>query len=156
MSDPLREAKERFIAECRRVIPFFGQPEWMTTDSQSDDDHVSDFSLMLNDTREDHNPSEKTEMHYVRDSVTGRTLAIVGNTDDASERARGLTGILRSLPAILDSWMRAEERVNELLESNNEKLTEVRTLRAKVRALEDRQKWLIDHIPLNEDEAGDF
>jgi hypothetical protein len=144
-----------FISEARRFLKFVPNPEWVASAENRDAEHIAEFTTTLAISRESKSLSEKTVMHQVRSSETGLVLAITGNTSDAAPRARFLTGMIAAMPRLLEgieaSMVRdafAQERIKELLESNNDKLTENREQRQTIRQLKAQVDLLLKSIPV--------
>lgn len=143
-----------FIREARRFLRLVQNPEWVVSAENTDAEHIDELTATLAISRESSNLPEKTVMHKVQNAQTGLILAITGNTPDAAERARFLTGIIAALPRLLegieafmvrDAFMQA--RIKELLESNNDKLFENREQRTLIRQLEAQVAFLLKSIP---------
>jgi hypothetical protein len=144
-----------FIREARRFLKFVQHPEWVGSAENTDAEHIAEFTTTLGISRESKCLPEKTVMHQVRSTETGLVLAITGNTPDAAERARFLTGMIAALPRLLegieafmvrDVFMGA--RIKELLESNNEKLFENREQRQTILQLQAQVDLLLKAIPV--------
>jgi hypothetical protein len=144
-----------FIREARRFLKFVQHPEWVGSAENTDAEHLAELSTTLTISRESLNLSEKTVMHQVRSTETGLVLAITGNTPDAAERARFLTGMIAAMPRLLegieafmvrDVFMQA--RIEELLESNNDKLIENREQRHTILQLQAQVNFLLKSIPV--------
>jgi hypothetical protein len=124
MLDPaITKSKLDFIKEARRTLAFFQDPVWAATKAATDPEHLIAHAETLAKTRQHHaDLPEKTEMHMVIGD--GDVIfALAGNSPDAAERARAIVGFLRSMPYVLEEMERGlhlEERVDELLRSNNE------------------------------------
>ena len=149
MSDPaIIKNKLDFIKEARRVLALFQDPVWAATDEKSDEEHVADFVETLAKTREHFDLPEKTAINAVL-GEDDTILAMAGNSPESSERARAIVGFLHSMPYLLNEVERAlhlDERIIELLQSNNEKLIENRAQRATIRTYEARESWLLEKL----------
>jgi len=144
-----------FVREARTFLKFVKDPEWVGSAELTDAEHIDEMKVQLEKTRELVDLPEKTVMHSVRIEESGLTLAITGNTPDAAVRARFLTGMMRSLPRVLDAVEDliaretfAEQRINELIASNNEKLFENRAQRDQIRQLKAQVDLLLKSIPI--------
>lgn len=143
-----------FIREARRFMQTIENPEWVGSVALTDEEHLAELAEQLRVSRNVHVLPEKTEMHSVRAAGTGLVYAFTGNTALAAQRARFLTGLLTSLPRLLEgieaSLVREvfmDARINELLESNNEKLFENRAQRQTIRQLQAQVELLLKSIP---------
>jgi hypothetical protein len=143
-----------FIREARRFLKFVQSPEWVGSAENTDAEHLAELTTTLAISRESKNLPEKTVMHQIRSTETGLVLAITGNTPDAAERARFLTGMISAMPRLLegieafmvrDVFM--QSRIKELLESNNDMLFENREQRADIRQLKAQVEFLLKTIP---------
>jgi hypothetical protein len=145
-------SKRNFIQEARRVLAFFQNPVWSSSEARTDEEHVNDFAENVVTTRERFPElPEKTEMHMVINDDGDQILALTGFSPEAAERARAICAFLRSMPHILldmEHAIHLEERVDELLKSNNEKLLENRDQRATIRKLEAQVAFLLNKIPV--------
>ena len=92
-----------FIREARSFLKFVESPGWFGSAELTDLDHVAEMATSLSLTRERVNLPEMTVMHSVRNTETGLILALTGNTPDAAERARFLTGLMRAMPRLLEA-----------------------------------------------------
>lgn len=144
-----------FISEARRFMKSITEPEWTCSQLLTDDDHLSEMKAQLECSRNVHSLPEKTEMHSVRSAGTGLVYAYTGNTPNAADRARFLTGLLTALPRLLEgieaSLVREafmDARIKELIESNNEKLMENREQRQEIRQLKAQVDLLLKSIPV--------
>ncbi|SDH37957.1 hypothetical protein [Bradyrhizobium ottawaense] len=143
-----------FISEARRFLKFVSSPEWAASAENTDAEHIADLTMTLALSRESKSLPEKTVMHQVRCSETGLVLAIAGNTPAAAARARFLTGMIAAMPRLfegIEAFMVRDvfmqDRVRELLESNNDKLNENRAQRAVIRQLQAQVDHLLKTIP---------
>lgn len=158
---PSPETILSWIQEAREQLALFGTPVWGSTDAQTDADHIADLSKMLQQGRERFLLNDKTEMHSLRlmgeDGVSYVTC-LTGNTPFSGPRARALAGYLMSMPFMLDMMEDVvngkiisadldQERIKELIESNNEKLFENRAQRVEIKKLEAQVAWLMERIP---------
>jgi hypothetical protein len=157
MSDKQNTDQEMlsFVREARKFLKFVADPEWVGSAELTDEGHVDEMKTHLAKTRENTSLPEKTVMHSVRIAGNGLVLAMTGNTPDAAERARFLTGMMRSLPRVLDAVEDllvdatvAEDRIKELITSNNEKLFENRAQRDEIRQLKAQVDLLLKSIPI--------
>jgi hypothetical protein len=157
MSDKQNTDQEMlsFISEARKFLKFVQNPEWSGSAELTDDEQLDEMKTHLAKTRERSSLPDKTVMHSVRDSETGLVLAMTGNTPEAAERARFLTGLMRSLPRLLgaieDSFVDAafaNERIKELITSNNEKLFENRAQRDDIRQLKAQVDLLLKAVQI--------
>lgn len=144
-----------FVREARKFLRFVADPEWTGSAELTDEGHVEEMKTHLAKTRERVALTEKTVMHSVRNSENGLVLAMTGNTPDAAERARFLTGLMRSMPRLLDAieenFVReafADDRIKELIASNNEKLFENRAQRDEIRQLKAQVELLLKAVPI--------
>ncbi|WP_439357960.1 hypothetical protein [Bradyrhizobium sp. DASA03007] len=162
MSDKQNTDQEMlsFVREARKFLKFVQDPEWTGSAELTDDQHVEEMKTHLAKTRERIELPEKTVMHSVRGAESGLVLAMTGNTPDAAERARFLTGLMRSLPRLLeaieDYFIResvADDRIKELISSNNEKLFENRAQRDEIRQLKAQVDLLLKSIPIKPETA---
>jgi hypothetical protein len=162
MSDKQNTDQEllSFVREARKFLRFVENPEWVGSAELTDEDQISEMKTHLSKTRERTRLPEKTVMHSVRNSETGLVLAMTGNTPDAAERARFLTGLMRSMPRLLEaieeSFVReafADDRIKELIASNNEKLFENRAQRDQIRQLQAQVNLLLKAIPVRPEAA---
>ncbi|WP_029081155.1 hypothetical protein [Bradyrhizobium sp. th.b2] len=157
MSDKQNTAQEllSFIREARKFLRFVENPEWAGSAELTDVEHLDEMKTHLEKTRGRIDMPEKTVMHFVRNSETGLVLAMTGNTPEAAERARFLTGLMTSLPRLLQAIEEsfvdaafAEDRIKELITSNNEKLFENRGQRDEIRQLKAQVDLLLKSIPV--------
>jgi hypothetical protein len=157
MSDKQNTDQEllSFVREARKFLKFVADPEWAGSAELTDDEQIEEMKTHLAKTRELIVLPEKTVMHSVRNTQTGLVLALTGITPDAAERARFLTGLMQALPRLLeaieDSFVDAafaNERIKELITSNNEKLFENRAQREQIRQLQAQVELLLKSIPL--------
>lgn len=157
MSDKQNTDQEMlsFVREARKFLKYVADPEWVGSAELTDDEHVEEMKTHLAMTRARFDLPEKTVMHSVSIADSGLVLAMTGNTTDAAERARFLTGMMRALPRLLDAIEDsfvdasiANERINELIASNNEKLFENRAQRQEIRQLKAQVDLLLKAIPL--------
>jgi hypothetical protein len=144
-----------FIREARKFLNLVESPFWAVSEAMTDVAHLEETATHLVKTRELFSLPETTVMNSVRNSETGLVLAITGNTPAAAERARFLTGLMSALPRLLDeieeSFVRetfAEDRIKELITSNNEKLFENRAQRDEIRQLKAQVDLLLKSIPI--------
>jgi hypothetical protein len=98
-----------FIREARRFLQFVESPVWAGSAELTDEEHLAETRTHLEKSRERFDLPERTVMHSVRNDE-GLVLALTGNTPNAAERARFLTGMISALPRLLDL---IEERVIE-------------------------------------------
>ena len=157
MSDKQNTDQEllSFIREARKFLDLVESPSWVGSEELTDSEHVDEINTHLAKTRERIELPEKTVMHSVRNADTGLVLAMTGNTPAAAERARFLTGLMTALPRLLEaieeSFVReafADDRIKELITSNNEKLFENRTQRDEIRQLKAQVDLLLKSIPV--------
>jgi hypothetical protein len=157
MSDKQNTDQEllSFVREARKFLRFVEDPEWVGSAELTDDEQIGEMQVHLSKTRDRTLLPEKTVMHSVRNGKTGLVLAMTGNTPDAAERARFLTGLMRSMPRLLEaieeSFVReafAEDRIKELISSNNEKLFENRAQRDVIRQLKAQVDLLLKAVPI--------
>jgi hypothetical protein len=162
MSDKQNTDQEllSFVREARKFLKFVDHPEWGSSEELTDDQLLDEMKTHLAQTRERIDMPEKTRMHSVYNAETGLVLAMTGNTPDAAERARFLTGLMSALPRLLEaieeSFVQAafaEERIKELISSNNEKLFENRAQRDRIRQLQAQVELLLKSIPLKPETA---
>ena len=111
MSDKQGSEQEllSFIREARRFLKFVESPVWAGSAELTDEEHLAETRTILEKSRDRFDLPERTVMHSVRNDK-GLVLALTGNTPNASERARFLTGMITALPRLLDL---IEERVIE-------------------------------------------
>jgi hypothetical protein len=157
MSDKQNTDQEllSFVREARKFLKFVTDPEWAGSAELTDDEQIEEMKIHLAKTRELIALPEKTVMHSVRNTKTGLVLAMTGITPDAAERARFLTGLMQALPRLLEAIEGsfvdaafANERIKELITSNNEKLFENRAQRDEIRQLKAQVELLLKSIPL--------
>jgi hypothetical protein len=157
MSDKQNTDQEllSFVREARKFLNFIADPEWTGSAELTDEGHVEEMKIQLAKTRELVPLPEKTVMYSVRSAESGLVLAQTGNTPKAAERSRFLTGLMRSMPRLLDAieelFVReafAEDRFKELIASNNEKLFENRAQRDEIRQLKAQVDLLLKSIPV--------
>jgi len=157
MSDKQNTQQEllSFVREARKFLKFVEKPEWVGSAELTDAEHIDEMKVHLEKTRARIEMPEKTVMHTVSNADTGFVLAMTGNTPEAAERARFLTGLMTALPRLLDAIEEsfvdaavAEERVKELIASNNEKLFENRGQRDEIRQLKAQVDLLLKSIPI--------
>jgi hypothetical protein len=149
VQDNIDQQKLSFIRESRRLLGFFQNPAWCASAELTDEEHVEEFRQALAKTREHTSLPDRTKLNSVRDTESGLVLSLVGNTPSAEERAKFINGILLSMPRILDEFeenLDREERINELLASNSEKLLENRAQRQTIVSLQAREKWLLEKL----------
>src|SRR6266446_1322014 len=102
--DNAYQEKVSFVREARRMMPLFKDPKWVASSEQEDERHVIDAAEAICDTRQNHpNLPEMTTMHMVL-GEGDKILAHIGNTPDAAERAKFITGLLHCLPRILNEF----------------------------------------------------
>ena len=156
MSDKQNTDQEllSFISVSRRFLEAINSPEWVASAEQTDADHIAEMASILSISRVSHDLAEKTVMHSVRSAETGMTLVATGNTPRAADRAKFLTGLLTALPRLLDgieaSLVREtlmEARINELIQSNNDKLFENSDQQQKIQQLRAQVDHLLSTIP---------
>jgi hypothetical protein len=156
MSDKQNTDQEllSFINEARRFLGAIDSPEWIGSAELTDAEHIEEMTSILRISREAHDLPERTVMHSVRSSRTGLIMASTGHTPRAADRARFLTGLLTALPRLLEgieaSLVRealTEVRINELIQSNNDKLFENRDQRQTIRQLQAQVGHLLSTIP---------
>ena len=92
-----------FIREARKFLKYVESPGWVGSAELADEDHVAELATSLSLSRERLGLPEETVMHSVRNTKTGLILALTGNTPDAAEPARFLTGLMQALPRLLDA-----------------------------------------------------
>jgi hypothetical protein len=92
-----------FIREARHFLKYVESPGWVGSAELADEDHVAELATSLSLSRERLGLPETTVMHSVRNTQTGLILALTGNTPDAAERARFLTGLMQALPRLLQA-----------------------------------------------------
>lgn len=157
MSDKQNKDQEllSFVNQAKLFLKYVRNPEWSGSAELTDAEHVEEMRTHLALTRDRVDLPEKTTMHSVRDSETGLVLALTGHTKEAAERARFLTGLMFALPRLLqaieDSFVDAafaEERIKDLIASNNEKLFENRAQRDEIRQLKAQVDLLLKSIPI--------
>lgn len=157
MTDKNNETQEllSFINEARRFMKTIVDPEWVCTEPLPDEVHLEELQQQMNCSRSLHSLPERTEMHSVRAAGSGLVYAYTGNTPLAAERARFLTGLLTSLPRLLEGMeafmvrdVFMEARIKELIESNNEKLMENRAQRQEIQQLKAQVDHLLKTIPV--------
>jgi hypothetical protein len=105
MSDQDNKTQElvSFIREARKFLKYVESPGWFGSAEGTDQTHIDDLKTQLELTRERLELPEETVMHSVRNTKTGLVLAYTGNTPDAAERARFLTGLMHALPGLLET-----------------------------------------------------
>jgi hypothetical protein len=92
-----------FVREARKFLKYVESPGWVGSAELTDEDHVAELATSLSLSRARLGLPAETVMHSVRNTKTGLILALTGNTPDAAERARFLTGLMQSLPRLLDA-----------------------------------------------------
>ena len=113
MSDEHNTDREllSFVREAREFLKYVESPGWVGSAELTDEDHVAELATTLSVSRERLNLPQETVMHSVRNTKTGLILALTGNTPDAAERAKFLTGLMQALPRLLEA---IEESTNVL------------------------------------------
>jgi hypothetical protein len=105
MSDTDNKTQEliSFVREARKFLKYVESPGWYGSVEGPDQVHIDDLKTQLELTRERLCLPDATVMHSVRNTKTGLVLAYTGNTPDAAERARFLTGLMQALPSLLET-----------------------------------------------------
>jgi hypothetical protein len=105
MSDQDNKTQEliSFIREARKFLTYVELPGWFGSAEGSDQVHIEGLKRQLQLTRDRLDLPDTTVMHSVRNTKTGLVLAYTGNTPDAAERARFLTGLMEALPRLLET-----------------------------------------------------
>ena len=103
MSDTDNRTQEliSFVREARKFLKYVESPGWFGSNEASDQAHIAELKQQLELTRERLGLPDETVMHSIVNTKTGLLLAYTGNTPDAAERARFLTGLMQSLPSLL-------------------------------------------------------
>jgi hypothetical protein len=148
-----KEQKIAFIKEARRLLALFHDPVWAVTPEQTDEEHLAEYNSTLARTRE-HFSSLPTNTAMNAVMGEGDTiLAFTGNSPDAPDRARAIVGFVHSMPYLLNSLEALlainetfDKRVTELIEHNTAQLMENREQRRTIRALQAREKWLLEKL----------
>ncbi|ARQ95287.1 hypothetical protein [Bradyrhizobium phage BDU-MI-1] len=147
-----------FISEARKFMKSIQAPEWVGSAELTDEEHLSELTEQFKISRNLHGLPAKTAMHSVRGQHNGFVYAYTGNTPQAAQRARFLTGLLTALPRLLEGMeafmvreVFAEARVKELLEHNNAQLMENRAQRQEIRQLKAQVDLLLKSIPVEPD-----
>lgn len=85
--------------------------EWGTTASQSDKQHLDDFAITLEKTREHFELDGDTKIHGVFVVGSDLKLAVVGNSPTAAARAEYLSAVSPGNIAEIIAYIREKESV---------------------------------------------
>jgi hypothetical protein len=149
-----KEKLAEFTSEARRLLAMFQDPVWASTDEQTDEQHLADYTKVLARTRL-HFPDmqEKTLMNSVMNEGD-QVLCFTGNSPTSPDRARAIVGFLRNMPFLLNALEALVElrqvhsaRVTELITHNSEQLMENRAQRQTIRQQQAMIDWLMSNVP---------
>lgn len=148
------EVKLDFIAEARRLLSFFKNPEWVVTSERADDHQLTEYAHELSKARGYFTGlPESTSMNMVM-GANDVVIAITGSSEESAERAKAIVGFLLVMPDILDDMTESIEkdeaskaRITELIQHNNAQLFENRAQREVIRQLKIKIDWLLEQIP---------